>query len=112
MGQVTAVRALLPVSSNEEKETTKALVEIAAKVVERVPDWKRRAWLYYGTQKLETMSNRQLKGALKRVQKTAPARQRYDRDDKSKPSYTGVAMATALEVVLDTFTRGGAPYPR
>jgi hypothetical protein len=111
MTQVTTVRAV-PVSSNEEKETMAAVVEGAAKIVERTPDWKRRAWLYYGTQKLETMSNRQLKGALKRVQETAPSRQRYDRDDKSKPSYTGVAMATVLEVLLDTFTKGGAPYPR
>ncbi len=88
--------------------------ELAQKIAPK-PNWERRPWLYYGKQKLESMSMRQLRGAVHGVARSRAKELPRERDEKvkvNKAALIDVALATALEIILDSHTRGVSLYPR
>lgn len=99
MGQVTAVHVAPQVSKEEmaqKVEVAEAVIE-AEKKIKRLSNPERRPWLYIRDQKVESLSNRQIKGELRRV--------------KSHDFY-GKVLQVVLSAVLDSHERGVNPFPR
>lgn len=93
-------------------ETQETQQSLPLKPQEKKPDPLRRPWLYYGTNKIEDMSNRQIRNALRQVCRGAQKRLKPQEDKTDKASLIEIAFATALEVILDSHMRGHSPYPR
>jgi hypothetical protein len=115
MSQVTTVRAVPALTDALTSPELATSVEVAPKIVDKKPDWERRAWLYHGKQKIESMSMRQLRGAVRGVARSRAKELPRERDEKvkvNKAALIDVALATILEVILDSHDRGVSLYPR
>lgn len=109
---VTTVRAV-PAEA-KAVEVAEAVIATEKKVANASKVTK-RPWLYHGTQKIDAMSTRQLRGALRRTTRTRAHELPRERDEKAKvnkAALVDVALGIALEIVLDSHRHGVPSYLR